>query len=68
MINSIINANHVPKVFKLSRILPLSKPEKDTNYIESFRPNNNLPCLEKILEEHILSHLHIFLEKIILLT
>ena len=61
MVNTIIFSGVVPKVFKISRILPISKPGKDSNSIESYRPINNLPCLEKILEGHILNHLNYFL-------
>lgn len=63
MINTIINKGKIPDIFKISRILPLSKPDKSINLIDSFRPINNLPCLEKILEEHIIIHLNIFLEE-----
>ena len=63
MINTIINRQTIPNIFKISRILPLSKPEKSVHLIESYRPINNLLCLEKILEEHIIIHLNIFLEE-----
>ena len=62
MINTIIDKNTVPKIFKISRILPLNKPDKNENLIDSYRPINNLPCLEKFLEEHVLTHLNKFLD------
>ena len=62
MINTIIDKNTIPKIFKISRILPLNKPDKNETLIDSYRPINNLPCLEKIFEEHVLTHLNIFLD------
>ena len=61
MINSILRTSTIPDIFKISRILPISKPDKSVNLIDSYRPINNLPCLEKVLEEHILTHLNILL-------
>ena len=63
LINLIILKGKIPEIFKISRILPLSKPEKSVNSIESYRPINNLPCIEKIFEEHIIINLNIFLEE-----
>ena len=46
---------------KLSRILPLSKLDKCSDFKESHRLINSLPgSTGKILEEHILIHLHTF--------
>ena len=61
MINCILRSSHIPKIFKISRILPISKPSKPVNLIDSYRPINNLPCLEKIIEKHINNNLNIFL-------
>ncbi len=61
MINSIVRTSTIPDIFKISRVLPISKPDKPLNCIDSFRPINNLPSLEKILEEHIIINLNIFL-------
>ena len=63
LINSIILTNKIPEIFRISKILPLSKPEKRRENIESYRPINNLPCLEKIMEGHILKHMLIFIEE-----
>ena len=63
MINSIIKSSTIPTIFKVSRILPISKPQKSLNNIESYRPLNNLVCLEKLLEQHILNNLNNFLEE-----
>ena len=64
MINAIINTSIFPDIFKLSRILPFSKPGKPLNDIDSFRPLNNLPCIEKkIVEEYIKICMLDFIEK-----
>ena len=61
LINCCIQSKTVPKIFKISRILPLSKPLKPDFLLSSYRPINNLPCLEKLLEHHVIHHLNIFL-------
>ena len=53
MINCVMHTGKFPKIFKTTRIIPVSKPGKSLDDIDSFRPINNLPCLEKILEEWI---------------
>ena len=63
LINAIINTSIFPDIFKLSRILPFSKPGKPLNDIDSFRPLNNLPCIEKIVEEYIKICMLDFIEK-----
>ena len=63
MINSIITNSKIPQIFKISRILPISKPNKPLDKIDSYRPINNLPCLENFLEQHIQIHLINFLDQ-----
>ena len=63
MINTILITKKFPRIFKISRILPLSKPTLDKNFMESYCPVNNLCCLEKLAEAHILKYLEIFFEK-----
>ena len=63
LINSIITTSIIPKTFKLSRILPLSKPNKKRELLSSYRPINNLLAIEKIFEEHISKNLQLFLKK-----
>ena len=53
MINSVIRSGVFPDVFKTTRIIPVSKPGKPLDDIDSFRPINNLCTLEKILEAWI---------------
>ena len=62
LINCIIRTKKYPNIFKITRMLPLSKPGKDTCMIDSFRPINNLVILEKIVEEWIKESLIEFLE------
>ena len=52
-------------IIKLSILLPLSKPDKPRELIDTYRPINNLPCLEKIFEAHVLTHLNNYLNEII---
>ena len=63
LINNCIQKGVVPDILKVSRILPISKPGKDLTSIESYRPINNLPIIEKNLETHVLKHFNTFLEK-----
>ena len=53
LINSILNTSIFPDIFKISRILPISKQGKPVNEISSFRPINNLVSIEKIVEEYL---------------
>ena len=62
MINTIIIKGKVPDVLKVSRITPISKPLKPTNLLGSFRPLNNLSCLDKLWEEHLRLNLVKFLK------
>ena len=61
LINSIINTTIMPEILKLSRITPLLKPDKKINDIASYRNINNLPCVEKLVEQHIANHLNKYL-------
>ena len=42
LINTILCTKKIPKIYKVSRILPMSKPLMDRNDIANFRPLNNL--------------------------
>ena len=53
MINCVMGTSVFPTIFKTTRIIPVSKPGKPADDIDSFRPINNMGCLEKILEEWI---------------
>ena len=61
LVNSIIRTGIFPDILKISRISPISKPDKDPKIISSYRPINNLPSIEKIIETYILDHMLKFL-------
>ena len=63
LINTILRTKNFPKILKVSRILPLSKPLLNHLDISSYRPINNLCCVEKVIESHILYHLESFYNK-----
>merc|ERR1712240_364110 len=46
---------------KLFRIIPIKKPDKPDDEIDSYHPINNLSTLEKIIEQHIKLHLETYL-------
>ena len=56
LFNTIIRTATFPEIFKLARILPLSKPDKNPLEISSYRPLNNLPSVEKLFEAYWLVH------------
>ena len=53
-----LTTSQIPSIFKISRITPINKPQKPKEIMSSYRPLNNLPSLEKILEEYILINLN----------
>ena len=53
LINSIVKKEKFPKVLKKTRIIPILKKGKPVDEIDSYSPINNLPCIEKIVEEHL---------------
>ena len=54
LFNSIISKSTYPLIFKISKILPQIKPDKDPLNPDSYRPINNLPTLEKLFEAYII--------------
>ena len=53
MINRVVRSSEFPHIFKLMRIVPISKPGKPLDLIDSYRPINNLCTLEKVIEAWI---------------
>ena len=53
LINSIIESENYPNIFKVSKITPTLKPDKSANLIDSYRPINNLSSFEKLVEQHL---------------
>ena len=52
LINQVIITEIYPDIYKLDRILPLSKPDKCKENIESYRPINNLNTIGKIIDQY----------------
>ena len=48
LINSVLHTQIFPDIYKISRILPISKPGKTTDNVDHFRPINNLPAVENL--------------------
>ena len=53
LINSIIRTGIFPDCLKISKVIPILKSGKEATSIESYRPVNCLPCIEKLAEEWI---------------
>ena len=62
LINCCIRTNKFPIIYKIARILPLLKKNKNNSNIENYRPISNLCVIEKILESPIQHHLVKFFE------
>ena len=62
LINSIIHTGKFPQIYKISRIFPISKQDKPKHLISSYRPINNLTCIEKIVEHYIKEKLEEYFE------
>ena len=53
LINRIIITATFPSTFKISKITPQLKPEKNPYIIDSYRPIHNMASLEKVVEHYI---------------
>ena len=60
--NSITTTGIYPDSMKISKIVPLLKPNKNKFTIEGYRPINLLGPIDKIYQEHIKINLNDFLE------
>ena len=63
LVNSIIYTEIYPTIFKVSRISPILKPDKQSEFIDSYRPINNLSAVEKIVEEFLKEQLNEFINQ-----
>ena len=63
LFNSIIKKSLYPLVFKISKVLPQMKPDKDPFSLDLFRPINNLPTIEKLFEAYVMECFIPFLEE-----
>ena len=59
--NNIFNTGVIPQNFKTALIIPIKKPKKNDDNVESFRPISLLPCLSKLLEKIIAKRIMWFL-------
>ena len=51
--NNILKTGIIPQKLKTALIIPIKKPRKPLDKIDSFRPISLLPCLSKLLEKII---------------
>jgi len=63
LINTAWNTIELPKACKHAILIPISKPNKDPNNVNSYRPIALLPCFTKIIEKMINYRLQWFTEK-----
>ena len=61
LINCIIKTETYPTILKLSRILPILKPDKSLDKIDSYRPINNLSVRDKIVEQFFQDQINDFI-------
>ena len=65
LINTTVNKNTIPQIWKISKIIPIAKPNKDPLHLSSYRPIALLSPIAKTLKKLILPHIT---TNIILLT
>ena len=63
LVNSIIKKEKFPQIMKITRIVPILKKGKDVLDIDSYRPINNLMCLEKLIEEYFKTKMEEFIKE-----
>ena len=56
MFKTTLNKNIVPPTWKLANIVPIQKPNKDTNKVTSYRPISLLSVIAKTLEKSLLPY------------
>lgn len=61
IINGIFYTSHFPSAWKISKVIPLIKKNKDISQISSYRPISLLPVLSKIAEKIIKKRLLSFI-------
>ena len=55
LVNKIIETEDYPKDLKLTKVVPIKKPEKDPQTAAAWRPINIVPSLSKVVEKCLLS-------------
>ena len=61
-INLSWNSGMIPNNLKLSSLIPILKPGKNANSLESYRPIALLSCLGKLMEKLVFNRLYTYLE------
>ena len=57
MLNTALNTNIIPHIWKLANIVPMSKPNKDIDKGTSYKPISLLSVSAKTLEESLLPYI-----------
>lgn len=63
LINGILCTSHFPTVWKIAKVIPISKKCKDATMINSYRPISLLPHISKIVEKIIKNRMTKFLHR-----
>lgn len=61
-VNSCLKLAYFPRRWKLSKVVPILKPNKCSNLATSYRPISLLPTLSKVFEQTILTRLQIHID------
>ena len=57
MFKTALNKTIMPHIWKLAKIVPIPKPNKDTNKVTSYRPISLISIIAKALEKSLLSYI-----------
>ena len=63
LVNTIISTEHYPRNLKLTKIVPVKKPDKDPQDTASWRPINIVPALSKVVEKCLLAQVTKYLKE-----
>ena len=63
LVNTIISTEHYPMNLKLTKIVPVKKPDKDPQETASWRPINIVPALSKVVEKCLLAQVTKYLKE-----
>ena len=62
LVNRIVATEEYPKELKLTKIVPIKKPEKDPQTASAWRPINIVPSLSKVVEKCLLAQVSKYLK------
>ena len=63
LLNGMLLTAHYPSGWKIAKVIPIPKPNKNISLPVSYRPISLLPCLSKVAEKIIKKRLDLFLNK-----